>query len=285
MLDNVTAAIASHAKGRPEHPAIVHGESRLSYLELETLVQRTAGFLKESGLSKGRIVGLLMHDSINHVTHLLALLRLGCVVMPMDVRWTAEESARALRQFDAFALITDAASEHKDVRLIDTRGAPVDDALPVSSWDTDPNSPALLSLTSGTTGVPKGALLRHGLYVTRLVCESITIRTTPDDVNMCATPLHFGAARNITLCNLFFGATVVLFPPPYQPQELVAAVAKYKANTMYLVPTLIRRLLALAPEEGLLFEGFRMLMCGGAIIHPEEWQAVRSRISRNLLNI
>lgn len=289
MLDNVTAAIATHAKGRPEHPAIIHADSRISYAELETRLQHTAGFLKQEGMSKGRIVGLLMHDTIDHLVYLLALLRLGCVVMPMDVRWTDEESGRVLRQFDVFALVTDdanAAAEHTHVKLINTQtGTSMDKARPVSSWDTDAGSPAFLSLTSGTTGIPKGALLRHGLYITRVVCESITIRTTPDDVNMCATPLHFGAARNITLCNLFFGATVVLFPPPYSPEELVAAVARFKANTMYLVPTLIRRLLALAPKDSLLFEGFRMLMCGGAIIHPEEWHGVRTRISKNLLNI
>jgi acyl-CoA synthetase (AMP-forming)/AMP-acid ligase II len=77
---------------------------------------------------------------------------------------------------------------------------------------------------------------------------------------------------------LFSGGTVILNPPPYAIEDLVAAVSRHEATSLFLVPTLLRRLLelddaALAPMRRL-----RLLLSSGAPLHADERRAIRQRV-------
>ena len=76
--------------------------------------------------------------------------------------------------------------------------------------------PLLLSLSSGTTGMPKGPMVSHGHTLSRLFIYTISLTFNEADRFMTATPLYFGGARYMTMAYLFMGATVVLFPPPFE---------------------------------------------------------------------
>ena len=103
--------------------------------------------------------------------------------------------------------------------------------------------PLLLSLSSGTTGSPKGPMVTHGHTLSRLYIYTISLTFNEADRFITATPLYFGGARYMTMAYLFMGATVVLFPAPYQPEELARAVNDQRITSLFLVPTLLRRLL------------------------------------------
>lgn len=287
-IDNITAAVASNALRRPNHPAIIDGDRTISHAELEALVQRTAGGLLAEGLSEGQTIGLSMRDTPEHIIIMFAMMRLGLIVLPMDARWTANEKQIAIFTFGAVALLTDSNEEAFEGPTVIT----IDDAwihrsmsaTPISNWTTDNDSPLLLSLSSGTTGLPKGPLISHGLFMQRLFYEGISTGMSHADINMLATPFYFGGGRNITLQNILVGATVVLYPPPYEIQDLADEVARRAITYLFLVPTQLRRLLQLPARSGHLFPDLRMLVSSGSMLHPEEVSAIRLRISPNLFN-
>ena len=104
--ENVADAIFHNARRRPSHPAIVDGDRTIAYAELANLVLRTAGHLKEIGARPGDIVGVALGDDADHIVALLAVAWLGAVILPMDVRWTAEEKRRIATHFGArFVLV------------------------------------------------------------------------------------------------------------------------------------------------------------------------------------
>ena len=95
---------------------------------------------------------------------------------------------------------------------------------------------------------------------------------------MTATPLYFGGARYMTLAYLFMGATVVIFPAPYEPDELARAVNEKRITALFLVPTLLRRLLELPRPATPLFPRVRLLI----VVGVEPLSAERRRIMSEL---
>ena len=68
--------------------------------------------------------------------------------------------------------------------------------------------------------------------------------------------------------SLFSGATVVMFPPPYEPEDLVAAVVRYEATTLLLVPTLLRRLIDIPRGNRPLMAGLEPAAVDGCYFAP-----------------
>jgi acyl-CoA synthetase (AMP-forming)/AMP-acid ligase II len=115
--------------------------------------------------------------------------------------------------------------------------------------------------------------------------EGVTNGTSEADINMLATPLYFGAGRNVTLMHLIVGATVVLYPPPYQVETLVREINERSVSSILVVPTIIRRMLALPDDGKLLFPTLRIMMSSAAALHKEELSEARRRLTPKLTNL
>ena len=140
----------------------------------------------------------------------------------------------------------------------------------------------LVSLSSGSTGRPKGALVSHRQMYERFVTQWVSLGFDTSDRFALVTPLHFGAGRSFAMSFLAAGATLCLLPPPMAPDELVRAVNECEATGVFLVPTLMRRLLSL-PGRGPLFPGLRRLLISGEAFHAHEVSAFRTRLTPNLI--
>src|SRR5688500_10868877 len=106
-VDNVSAAIQSNARRRPEHPALIQDKETVTCGDLEQRVQHAAGALRSQGVKQGEIVAVSMGDTIDQIIVIFALMRLGAVMLPMDVRWTESESLRVASFFSASTLLVD----------------------------------------------------------------------------------------------------------------------------------------------------------------------------------
>jgi acyl-CoA synthetase (AMP-forming)/AMP-acid ligase II len=143
------------------------------------------------------------------------------------------------------------------------------------------DAPLLLSLSSGTTGRPKGPVVTHQQFLRRFWTHWIDMGLNARETYVSATPMYFGGGRTFSMSLLFSGGTVVLFPPPYKAAELAAEVARRGATSAFLVPTLLRRLLDLSDAEAAPLRAMRLLLSSGAPLHPEERREIRRRLCPN----
>jgi acyl-CoA synthetase (AMP-forming)/AMP-acid ligase II len=285
---NVCDGIFHNARRRPFHPAIVERGRTITYADLAALVAKTSGHLESIGVRPGDIVGVALGDDADHIVALLAVAWLGAVILPMDVRWTADEKRRIAVHFGARLVLVPDGGE---------RISTVETVICDETWRRDVSAhdgkgafvrrreqPLLLSLSSGTTGMPKGPLVTHGHTLHRLFIYTISLTFNEADRFMAATPLYFGGARYMTMAYLFMGATVVLYPAPYQAEELAGAVNEKLITSLFLVPTLLRRLLEMPKSSLPLFAGLRLLLSSGSSLYPQERRTIMRELCPHFFN-
>jgi acyl-CoA synthetase (AMP-forming)/AMP-acid ligase II len=279
---NLADALSHHVRSRPDHPALVEGGRTILYRDLDPLVRRTAGHMAALGLARGEIVGVALADTADHLVALYGLARLGAVNLPMDVRWTVEEKTRLARFFGARrVLVEEGAEPLLGVTTLAVGSAwheAVARATELGTAAPGGDAPLLLSLSSGTTGIPKGPMLTHHQFLRRFWTHWINLGLNSHDRYVSATPLYFGGGRTFAMSQLFTGGTVIMFPPPYAPDALVAEIARRRATSVFLVPTLLRRLLELPTDVLAPMRALRQVLSSGSALHPEERRAIRSRL-------
>ena len=284
---NVALALEENARRRGTHPAIIEGERTITYGELDALVRRIAGHLAAAGVREKSIVGLCLRDSADHLMLHYAIARLGAVILPLDWRWTDAEKERVASLFNAVLVVVEPGAVIPDLNFVEVND---DWHKEVAAQPTDTpctpggDNPLVLSLSSGTTGRPKGPMLSHDQFIARFVIQWVTLGFNQHDRYLSATPLYFGGGRSFTMGSLFSGGTVIMFPPPYEPEDLVVAAEQYGATTLLLVPTLLRRLLQLPDKGQPLLGGLNRLLSTGAILHPDERQDVIDRLNPAFIN-
>jgi acyl-CoA synthetase (AMP-forming)/AMP-acid ligase II len=284
---NIAEAVAQNALRKPDHPALEQGDRVLGYAQLDRRVRQIAHRLRAAGLKKGDIIGLSLPDTIDHIAIMVGVFRMGAIVLPMDVRWTDAEKSRVAAFFGAKRIIAkDAPVSGFDTLVTDAVWeVAVEAADPSGFFPDDRDAPILLSLSSGTTGIPKGPLVTHRHMAMRFMGQCVSLGFNENDRNLLATPLYFGGGRGFTLCMLYLGGTTVFYPPPYQPKELIEEVNRENATVLFLVPTLLRRLLTLSEPGQVLMPKLRILISSGSILHAEERERIMDEISPNFVNL
>ena len=282
---NLAEALESHARNQPDKPAIVEGGTSLDYRGLFAQVTAIALALAARPLPPHAVVGLALRDTGLHLVLLYALARAGLVILPMDCRWTATEKENVARHFGAALVLCEpgeALAPDIPVEVVDAAWL-ADARRPRAPrrFESDGNAPLLLSLSSGTTGRPKGPLIQHRHFLRRFMTHWINLGLNGRHRYLSATPLYFGGGRTFAMSVLFSGGTVILNPPPYPPAGLVAAVAAARATSLFLVPTTLRRLLEL--DDGVLapLRGLSLLISSGAPLAPAERRAIVGRLCPN----
>ncbi|GAA3672011.1 hypothetical protein GCM10022224_040220 [Nonomuraea antimicrobica] len=162
---------AEHVRAHPDATAVVHGEHRLSYAELDERANRLAHHLVELGVGPEVLVGIAMERGLDLAIGALATLKAGGVYVPLDPGYPAERLAYMVGVGDVPVLVVD--RERTLDRL------PVGDDVAVVCLERDegriagrparapdprigPDNLAYVVFTSGSTGRPKGVMVRHG---------------------------------------------------------------------------------------------------------------------------
>jgi acyl-CoA synthetase (AMP-forming)/AMP-acid ligase II len=170
----VLAQVLREAARRfPERRALVHGGSAFTYAGLDAITDQVAAGLARRGVRPGHLVALVLPSGPEYVVAYLALARLGAITTGVGPRYTPAERAAILAQAAPdVVMVTDELTEGipagpELVRCVPATGAhavwadlrldEIPPAPPVTG-DQDPDLPETVVFTSGTTGIPKGAL-------------------------------------------------------------------------------------------------------------------------------
>jgi acyl-CoA synthetase (AMP-forming)/AMP-acid ligase II len=282
---NLADTLLSHARNLHDRAAIVERGTALSYAELSDRVLKIATLFSTKSLPPHAIIGVALRDTGLHLTILYGLARAGFVILPMDCRWTAAEKESVARHFGARlvlcesgdVLAPDIATETVDADWL----AAVNKLTPLSGFASNGDTPLLLSLSSGTTGRPKGPMIAHKHFLRRFMTHWINLGLNGRQRYMSAMPLYFGGGRTFAMSVLFSGGTVVMYPPPYSSLELIAAVEDSQVTSLFLVPTSLRRLLELSDDRLAPMRKLDLLISSGGPLTPAERRDIGQRLCGN----
>jgi fatty-acyl-CoA synthase len=272
-LDATIAAARRHSLGdllqrsalrRPDRTALVHGDVRLTYAELDAKVNRTANALADRGVTKGDRIALLAHNDHAYVEVTFALARLGAITVPVNFMLQAGEVAYILEHAGASGMVVESAllpvaqGAAKEADLegsLTVRGVLAgggrmlpDGWEPFETWtahgDATPPPVAIadddvlqLMYTSGTESRPKGVMMTSRSLIAQYVSCIVDGRFTADDVALHALPLFHVAAQHCFLNpNLYLGGTNVVLDSP-DPARLLETIERERITSLFCPPT------------------------------------------------
>jgi acyl-coenzyme A synthetase/AMP-(fatty) acid ligase len=286
---NLSQLVTLHGRYRANHPAIVERDRSFSYRQLDRYVAGHAVAMMRLGVGRGDVVGVCLQDHAEFLACLLAIVRIGAIFLPMDWRWTQAEQQRVAAVFQPKLIL----AEPGRAMATGLPVARVDDAWRNAACAVElavepapgGEAPAILALSSGTTGQPKGYNLTHARYLA--MCQNYwEAGISQADRYLSVLPIAFASGRGMAMSTLFAGATVIMFPTLAAADEIVAGAGQYQATTMCLVPSLSRALLRLPSTSGQpLFPSIRLLVSIGAGLFPEEGRAIRERLTPHLVDL
>lgn len=247
------AILAEHRRSHPTRTAVVCGDDRYTWPELDARVDRLAAALRAGGFQPGDRV-LWLGQSCHRVLELLlAAARLGGILCPANWRQSSAELAFVIDDADPRVVVWQDQEIGEAVRRAraDAGGqarwvqhdGPASEyeallaagAAPGGEDDADPWSPVLLLYTAAFDGRPNGALLTHaGIIAQNLVVMGLQ-QVTSDDVYLSSGPLfHIGTLWN-TLATFHAGGTNV-FVRRVDPEEICRLVDRERCTGAYLLP-------------------------------------------------
>jgi fatty-acyl-CoA synthase len=272
--------LANSARRNPSAVALVDGGTQVSYLELSSRAWALARGLLHEGVAAGATVGVLSGNSAFAAETYLGVAAAGAVCVPYNWRWTPEELGFAVRDSGARLLLVErpfAEAAEAALAAAGTGGGggtgrvvqgPEYEALlrpgPRPAVPGGPDDPHLVLYTGGTTGFPKGALLSHRNVVANALNEVVDTRMVPSDRTLLITPMFHSASL---LCwflpHLLLGATSVLLRS-FDEQEVAATIERERVTNGFLVPSMVRRLLASGELSRRDLSSYRRAYVGGA---------------------
>jgi O-succinylbenzoate-CoA ligase len=288
MRTNLGSFLAKRAQLSPKLEAVVEVERgrRFSYAELDARANRIAHVLLAKGVRPGDRVAFLLMNGVEYLESYFAVAKVGAVLVPLNWRLVPEELAFILEDSGSVVLIADAefdaTVEALQGRSLDVRSwirvgsegpgpafTESYEALSREASDAPPDVTAcdddvlFIMYTSGTTGLPKGAVHTHG----SMAAASVTINMTCDihyrDRYLQVLPLfHVGALTPATAC-IHRGGTLVMMRS-FDPNGVFEAMEREAVTIGLAVPAMLQFMWASPARDRHDLSRVRWLLSGAA---------------------
>jgi long-chain acyl-CoA synthetase len=255
--------LGQHRRSHPGGAAVVCGDFRLSYAELDDRVSRLAGALRDAGVGPRSRLLWLGQNCHRVLELLLAAAKLGAVMCPVNWRQSTDElrfviddvrpqlvfwqeaelgaAARAAREASGSAatwIQHDSAGPDGYEALLSAATAPDDEAF------ADPAAAVLMLYTAAFSGRPNGALLSHTAVLTQAVMVGMLREVTHQTAYLNSGPMfHVATLMNTMATFLWAGRNV--FTPQADPEELCRLIDRERITAAFILPPTIEKIVEL----------------------------------------
>jgi acyl-CoA synthetase (AMP-forming)/AMP-acid ligase II len=241
-----------------------------------------AGLLSELGVQKGDVVCLLLPSSIDYALLYAALLRLGAITSGINPRLGKGEVESIVQRTSPVLVVHEPQSEAllsaTSVRALE-RQAVVQGRVgdPPPHWPTlSEHDPVAVVWTSGTTGIPKGALFDHANLAA--VARGTDILSEPGDRRLSPLPFAHVAYMTRAWDEIAHGITTVITPTPWRAEDAVRILGEESITVAQGVPTQWALMLECPELEHVDLSALRIAGTGAARMPASQVKALRERL-------
>jgi acyl-coenzyme A synthetase/AMP-(fatty) acid ligase len=276
---SVTDKIQQAVYRNPSAPAFIYNGRLLTYRKFYSLLCSAARILHERGIGPGDIVGLSLEQTPLHCALMLALARLGAISVPVHPLLPQAAKARIAAKYGVRTVIArkddPCRIDGVDFIRADTLTSGMGETdMDFTDYKPDAGTPFRISLSSGTTGEPKGVLFSHGYLLDRV---ENTLYECDRDSRVISFDLNFALGFVFSIGTLLAGGTVVI-PLSYRPEEMIAAINLHAVTHVMLPPAMLMRMTDLLPDGGgIAFPTLKHLRTVGGAVPEMLLDALRAK--------
>jgi long-chain acyl-CoA synthetase len=281
---NLGYFFAGSVRRFPDRVAVIdlHGgrERTTTYAQLDERADRAAGLVRSLGVRPGERVGMIVGNRVEFLEIFFGAMRAGAIPVAINTRLARDTLKFILEDAECTAAFVepwahpDAVEVSKNtpnVVLLDEYEKHRDASERLKEPpELPPDAQAFQPYTSGSTGLPKGAIMTHAGMLWYVKYNQRYWPTTPDERGLIALPLfHKNAMRGTVKPMLYAGASFVIMPA-YEPRAYLEALAKYRVTYSRGVAAVFTMFLQHADVlEQLDLSHLKSFTIGSAVVTPE----------------
>lgn len=266
--------------------AIVSGDRRLSYVDLDEASGKVANTLIKMGVNKGDRVAMMLSNSPESVIAYFGIVKAGAIAVPLDTKYKFDELASLFNDSLPKVLVTESPTLEPLIPVL-SRFKSIKHVIDLSSEyegqftsyqeimaagptqrvevEPEPEDIAQIAYTSGPSFRPRGVMLSHRSLVTEAAISADGFQQTDKDILMLfALPMHHMLGLvSVLLTSVYKGGTVVMLPGLSMP-TLTETIERERGTIFVGVPFVFALLVRMAEKEGIKSDLSSLRLCCSA---------------------
>ena len=236
----------------PDECAVICGSEEITYKELDYKANCVAKYLQSEGVEENSFVGIYMQRSIETIISILAILKMGCTYVPIDIIYPKERTEYIIRDANVKTILTqtlyvsvlEEVLTNEKKKIINIKKALAQKCMTFESYsDKRDNKIACVVYSSGTLGKPKGVVVTHNNFVSYVKALSARLEISYRDTYLHTASVAFSSSNRqiwLTLCNV--GCLVMTTEEEKKDLYLLlSSIIKNKVTIIDFVPSLMRK--------------------------------------------
>lgn len=303
---NICKLLTKSARTFPDNLAIAHGPRKLTYGQFNARANRLANALCKLGIKQGDNVAILQYNYPEMLESLFGCFKVGCGTVPINFRLHPKEFAFIIDHSEAKAVILSEEfnepimevreqipGAHHLITLAGAGGKLLDYESLISNEsdafedaDVQPDDLAWLFYTSGTTGMPKGAMLTHRILLAMTMNFYADMSPlSPEDAILHAAPLSHGSGL-YALPNIGKGAAnIILESKSFDPELIFKTIQDYRITNLFAAPTMVKLMVDSPAVDRYDHSSLKCLNYGGGPMLVEDLKQAMEKLGPCLVQL
>ena len=293
------------------HDAIIFDGKHYTYETLLEMTENLAKGLTKLNITKGKRLALVMSNRIEYILLYFATFFIGAYPVPINTRWGKKEIFNVMSDAEVEGIVTEEKigshlygeyiaeyiESHKEVKsviyfeqnLFGDEGLSYEELMNIAKdekiepVDIAPSDVAMLSYTSGTTGMPKGVMLKQNDIVKISAYTTQMWRTEEEEYPFSIAPLYSAQGFLSLFIDFAIGKTFKM-SSSFNPNDILREISRCENTVVHTQPTMWSLLLNCRIINFSRFDSLKKLVVSGSLCSPELAKQIEERLKCTLLN-